>query len=34
MIYPILLGPGFSIYYSIMGAKKRRLEESIAAPEA
>ena len=26
--------PGFTIYYSIMGAKKRRLQESIAAREA
>src|SRR5437868_3858681 len=34
LIYPILLGPGFSIYYGIMGAKKRRLQESTAAPEA
>lgn len=25
MIYPLLLGPGFSIYYSVMGRKKRRL---------
>jgi uncharacterized membrane protein len=27
MIYPILLGPGFSIYYTVMGRKKRRLIE-------
>jgi uncharacterized membrane protein len=34
LIYPLLLGPGFSIYYGIMGAKKRRLQEATAAPEA
>jgi len=25
LIYPILLGPGFTIYYSVMSAKERRL---------
>jgi hypothetical protein len=25
IIYPIILGPGFSIYYSIVGRKRRRL---------
>jgi hypothetical protein len=25
LIYPVLLGPGFTIYYSIMGRKKSRL---------
>jgi hypothetical protein len=25
MVYPILLGPGFTIYYSLMGRKRRRL---------
>lgn len=24
--YPVLLGPGFTIYYSVMGRKRRRLE--------
>jgi uncharacterized membrane protein len=28
MIYPILLGPGFTIYYTVMGSKKKRLIES------
>ena len=32
LIYPILLGPGFTIYYSIMGAKQRRIPES-ATPQ-
>jgi hypothetical protein len=25
ILYPILLAPGFSIYYSVMGSRKRRL---------
>jgi uncharacterized membrane protein len=25
LIYPVLLGPGFSIYYTVMGRRKRRL---------
>ena len=28
MIYPILLGPSFSIYYATMGRKRRRLMEA------
>jgi uncharacterized membrane protein len=27
MIYPILLGPGFTIYYTVMARKKKRLSE-------
>jgi uncharacterized membrane protein len=27
IVYPMVLGPGFTIYYSIMGARKRRLRE-------
>ncbi|MEO8371909.1 MAG: TMEM175 family protein [Candidatus Solibacter sp.] len=28
IIYPIILGPGFSIYYSIVGRKRQRLMEA------
>jgi uncharacterized membrane protein len=34
IIYPILIGPGFTIYYSIMGRRKRRLENSLTAGSA
>ena len=30
MIYPVLLGPGFSIYYTIMGVKRRKLLTTAA----
>lgn len=30
MIYPVLLGPGFSIYYTIMGGKRRKLLTTAA----
>lgn len=29
-IYPLLIGPGFTIYYSIMGRRRRKLERAIA----
>jgi uncharacterized membrane protein len=31
MIYPILLGPGFSIYYTVMGRQKRAVSDSAHA---
>ena len=30
IIYPILLGPSFTIYYSLMGTKRRRLPRTIS----
>ena len=34
VIYPILLCPSFTIFYTIMGRRKRRLAEAIAIPSA
>jgi uncharacterized membrane protein len=34
IIYPILLGPGFTIYYSIAGARQKRLSAMVAAATA
>ena len=34
VIYPILIAPGFTIYYSIMGRRKRALESRLTAESA
>jgi hypothetical protein len=30
MIYPVLICPGFTIFYSIMGRPKRMLAQAVA----
>jgi uncharacterized membrane protein len=34
VIYPILLGPGFTIYYTVAGAKRRRINALVTAAPA
>jgi uncharacterized membrane protein len=34
IIYPVILSPGFTIFHSMMGRKKRKLEASLAHVEA